>query len=193
MYSFQYIYTQKSMATIYDLPYEIHCHILSNIDRPYWALFGQTCSALQSIIVSLKDRQYHDVANVWKVFIRDDNIKLIKYLFNHKYKVNNNVSKYAARYGNLDIYKFIIGRLCIKISNELCNVAAKYGHLELLKWSSQHISQFRLNTWICFNAAENGHLEILKWARENGCEWNCYTCAYAALNGHLEVLKWVRE
>jgi hypothetical protein len=75
---------------------------------------------------------------------------------------------------------------------QTCKYAAKYNNLEILKWlHEQGCSIGKAN--ICSDAARNGNLEMLKWARENECPWDEKTCTSAARSGHLDILKWARK
>jgi hypothetical protein len=71
--------------------------------------------------------------------------------------------------------------------------AAKYGHLEVIKWL--HVNRTEGCTYWAMNyAAEHGHLEVVKWLRVNRTESCTYWAMHgAAENGHLEVIKWLYE
>ena len=51
-------------------------------------------------------------------------------------------------------------------NSKLCYNAAKYGNIDLLKWLRSNNCPWDNNT--CSAAAYAGHFEILKWAREKG-------------------------
>ena len=109
----------------------------------------------------------------------------------------------------------------IKITGYLLDSAAKYGHLEIVKWLHENRKE-GCTTWAMDWAAENGHLNVVIWLHENrkeGCtkwamDWaaknghlnvviwlhknrkeGCTTLAmiYAAANGHLEIIIWLHE
>ena len=70
--------------------------------------------------------------------------------------------------------------------------AAKYGHLELVKWLCGE-GGFAMDEEVMSWAAGSGNLELIQWLRAEGCRWNFYTCFGAVQQGHVEVLRWARE
>ena len=70
--------------------------------------------------------------------------------------------------------------------------AAKYGHLDVVKWLHENRTEgcsVAAMDW----AAKNGHLEVVKWLHVNrteGCTEDAMDCA--AENGHLEVVKFLQ-
>ena len=74
----------------------------------------------------------------------------------------------------------------------MARYAARYGHVELVKWLCGE-GGFAVDEGVMANAACSGNLEILQWLRGEGCPWNSGTCAMAVENGHVEVLRWARE
>src|SRR5437868_2374858 len=86
---------------------------------------------------------------------------------------------------------FVSKKLNIYVKNKKIIYDKKYfidytvksGLFDLLKWARENGCQW--GCWTSVYAALMGspiHFEILKWAKENGCKWNYYTCAFAALN-----------
>ena len=69
--------------------------------------------------------------------------------------------------------------------------AARYGHLEMVKWLCGE-GGFAMTEWVMAEAAGGGNLKLVKWLRGEGCPWNWHTCNYAVTKGHVEVLRWAR-
>lgn len=150
---------------------------------------------------------------------KSGSLEELKWFQDSGYRIDTErLAKNAAKYGNLNLLKYIGTNLylenldivlaaSLKYKNthliewlqyhrvepteKVCVKAAKYGHLEMLKLAKE--KGCKLTADVCHFAAHNGHLHILKWARKNDCPWNEFTCSHAALNGHLNVLIWVRE
>eukprot|EP00644_Phytophthora_capsici_P012102 jgi/Phyca11/543660/estExt2_Genewise1Plus.C_PHYCAscaffold_120613 len=97
----------------------------------------------------------------------------------------------AARYGHLDIVKFLQteGYPFYKAMEQ----AAENGHLEIVKWLHDNTSH-SCSTDAMDGAASNGHLDVVKWLHDNR-EEGCTTRAMdgAAGQGHLEVVQWLHE
>ena len=146
---------------IIDLPIEISVIFDGYLDNVSCILFRLSCKDI-SYVLPKKQHNIKNIEDLWSFLATTNYLSLMKWLI-QKHKINNCVTKCAAKNGNL----------------------------EVLQWARQNGCKWGPNT--CVYAAENGHLEVLQWARQNGCEWNSDTCAYAALNGHLEVLQWARQ
>ena len=70
--------------------------------------------------------------------------------------------------------------------------AARYGQVELVKWLCGE-GGFTMDEYVMMGAAWGGNLELVRWLRAEGCPWNWGTCFVAVDNGHVEVLRWARE
>ena len=74
----------------------------------------------------------------------------------------------------------------------MAQLAARYGHLELLKWLCGE-GAFTMNKTVMASAAVSGNLQLVQWLRGEGCPWDQTTCWYAVEKGRVEVLRWARE
>ena len=69
--------------------------------------------------------------------------------------------------------------------------AARYGHLELVKWLCGE-GGFAMDEGVMREAAGSGNLELVQWIRGEGYPWDKWTCHWAVRRGHEEVLRWAR-
>lgn len=130
--------------------------------------------------------------NICRYAARYGNLDIIKWIYQcaPEYFYDNHVSPYAAMGGHLNVLHWAYDKLLYRDS-WTCVYAAKYGHFETLKWLRE--TECPWNYLTTSNAAKGGHFEILKWAVMNGCPIGNHTCSRAAKGGHLEILKWLRE
>ena len=74
----------------------------------------------------------------------------------------------------------------------MARIAARYGHLELVKWLCGE-GGFAMDEDVMEYAARSGNLELVQWLRGEGCPWDHNTGLWAVAKGHVEVLHWARE
>ena len=70
--------------------------------------------------------------------------------------------------------------------------AARYGQMELVKWLCGE-GGFAMDEGVMWWAACSGNLELVQFLRGEGCPWDWNTCYWAVAKGHVEVLRWARE
>ena len=121
----------------------------------------------------------------------------------------------AARYGKIDVVKFLLEKLPpaqkdasfknirsdkdrkkIDWKYDLCCKAAKHGQMELLQWAcEQNICVAKDDSMVCHNAIAHGHLDVFHWALKNGFVFNDENMAAfeASKNGQLEALKFLAD
>jgi hypothetical protein len=136
------------------------------------------------------------------------NLELFEYCYDESFDEdrgwNNAVERVAARYGHLNILKFIIECLEEDYDPEvMIYMVCEHGHLECLKYlQSVHQSEWfqdreyefdAVDAWDMEAAAKNGHLECIKYLREWNCAWDDDCCVAAARGGHVDCLKYMRE
>ena len=85
---------------------------------------------------------------------------------------------YAARYGQVELVKWLCGEGGFAMDVRVMAWAAKGGNLELVQWLRAEGCRWDADT--CHWAVDHGHEELLRWARENGCPWDAYTRNHAA-------------
>ena len=126
---------------------------------------------------------------------------------------NENTFYLAAKYGHLDMLKWIydVDPLFPYSSCIIATGAAKGGHIAILEWIKS-INSININPqFLCAGAAAYGQLEVLKYYSQQLHEFindpmlgqinndivshinNWHAADSAALGGKMEVLKWFRE
>ena len=98
----------------------------------------------------------------------------------------------AAEQGNLEMIKYCVANEC-PIDVRACAEAARYGHLEILKYLHEEVKA-PWDGATAYLAAKNGHLHILEYLVERKFDkYNEWACELAAENGHLDCLKYLHE
>jgi ankyrin repeat protein len=77
------------------------------------------------------------------------------------------------------------------LKGRCCSYAARYGHLDIIKYLHQIGAV--MHGFACSWAAYNGHLDCLKYLHESGCEWDITACMEASTGDRLECLKYAYE
>ena len=99
-----------------------------------------------------------------------------KQLLNDNVVFNNDIMKWAAKHGYLEVMKYLLENGCPWAY--AYDYAADGGHLECLMWL--HENGYPWDSDACAHAAD-GHLECLMWLHENGCPLDTLTSSWAAL------------
>ena len=101
---------------------------------------------------------------------------------------NIDLSNYAAKYGKLDIIKYIKETKSISIK-DISRLSAFYGHINILKWIYQ--INYLWNSETFSAAASSGNLEVVKYLHINGSDYNYNSILCAVENGHVEILEYI--
>jgi hypothetical protein len=147
-------------------------------------------------------------------------VSLVKWAKTHlNFKYRNDILKFAARNGNLNVIKFLLNDGCLwdwfvyyeacqngyfdiikwchkkrlpHYDNEMIfSAAAEFGDLKIIKWLYKNNFQYDEN--ICHNAAIFNHLHVLKYFIKKGISFNAVTYNYAAENGNIKILKYLNH
>jgi ankyrin repeat protein len=131
--------------------------------------------AIYSISTNDKEIDYNEIPDDLHEFIKD----FIKFF---KLKTNNL---------NDFIHNFN------KEKNELLRYAAIHGHLEIIKYLIEHGTNIHANNDVALRfAAANGYLEVVKYLHQNGADIatdDNLALIWAAENGHREVVKYLKS
>jgi len=87
---------------------------------------------------------------------------------------------------NLTILKILFD-MGYELNNDLCHYAARDGDLEMLQFLYTNGCTFDENVMAA--AAYRGHLHIIIWLREHNCKWNAKVCLATVAYNHIDILK----
>jgi hypothetical protein len=124
--------------------------------------------------------------------LKNGNLKLIKWIYNHTQDFYDHLIRNAVGYGYLDIIKFIYSIEMEGNTEYLINMATQANHLEIVKWLHENMD-LGCTTEAIDYASVHGNLDIIKYIHYNVSGGDCTTKAmnFAALNGNLEVVEWL--
>lgn len=116
---------------------------------------------------------------------------LFKWVIKNQYQdipYDDNVYKYAAENGHLEILKLIHIQYnkqynkwfssWIWNENDICIYAAKGGHTHILEWMLKLNKNIKWNSMMTTAAAKNNHFGTLKWLAANGCDMDSWVNNY---------------
>lgn len=124
--------------------------------------------------------------------IKTNNFEMVKWLTNQILSWKINSIDIAAKYGNLDIVRYLHENRPMEASSHAFDFAAACGYLDIVKFL--HYNRSEGGTFDAIDgAAANGNLDIVMWVTENvpESEASYYAMDYAAANGHLEVVEYL--
>lgn len=108
------------------------------------------------------------------------------YLLSLDCPVNDKIYNYAAKYGHVNIIKWLKTNTTLKLNIDACNMAARHGKFSVMKYIRQCGVCYDTST--CAAAAEGGHGNIISYLKNNGYPWDETTCEAAARTGRLQLL-----
>ena len=132
--------------------------------------------------------QFRDIIDNSPIIQKE--IYYIKDCNTFKDKWNNETFKIPIKNNDLRLVKYLHKNGC-PWNEYSCTYASLYGYLEVLKYL--HENGCLWDSRSCSAASDSGHLDILKYLHENGCPWDEWSCSAASESGHLEVLKYLHE
>jgi len=144
---------------------------------------------------------------------------VLEWMVEHGFKLDSCYLNRTAKYGHLDLVRWMHEEQHVPLDNMTMSWAALSGNISLLRYVMEKGGKLNSDTlssaawsgsevmvrWLhdehhlpwssemCTSAAENGHLSLLQYLRSQGCEWDAETGDRAAMNGHLSVLRWATE
>lgn len=126
----------------------------------------------------------------FEVAAREGHLEIVRWLREHDFPWNQDVTRAAAASGRLEILQFLFANGC-PWHNDLCADACRGGHLNVLRWL--HNRGLPLTTETCSCAALSGNLEMVQFLRAHGCPWNRETVRCARIRGHHDLAQWALE
>ncbi len=116
-------------------------------------------------------------------------LNILKFLVTNECELGESVSLYAAKGGHIDILQWLV-EINYKMHSFTCKYAVMGGSLSCLQWAIEHGCKFNVPE-VYYTAAQYNEIHIIKWLRSNGYIWNSRTCVGAVRGNHLELLKWL--
>jgi hypothetical protein len=132
------------------------------------------------------------LAYVWFGAAESASISKLQWLYSeHRCGLRHILSSYAARYGSIDVLRWLRSHGCV-FSKSTCEAAAAGAHLPALQYLRDAGCDWAESA--CSAAAQHGHLTTLQWLHENGCPWYSDTiCEDAAQRGNREMLLYLKQ
>lgn len=141
--------------------------------------------------------------NVCKYATYSNNLKVLMY-FAQYYKLNNQVFKAAAQYGDPEMLDWLNEHDTLTTIDSIC-IAFKYGRLDNVMWflkkyhHSEELALFMINK--CATALKHGYLDIVKYLFYNRYNFHIHNTIHVIASvpeaqfkiEHLHILKWYLE
>jgi hypothetical protein len=106
--------------------------------------------------------------------------------------LDKEITKLAAKQGDLDILIWARSRGCEWQANRVPNWAAQSGNIDMLDWlMDENAIVFTAETMRC--AASTGDLYMCQFLQEVDCDWNEAVAAEACCSGNLELVQWLHD
>jgi len=148
-----------------------------------WALEEQNNEVLNGICkVAAEEGRIDLLDEVWNSFDDEDD----------RYDIIECLEQIAARYGKLNVLKWLENTEFYIIEEDCANEAAENGQLHILKWLQEEIS-LELYGKLYYHAILGDQLNVMKWLREKEVPFPDYTFYHAALQRNLEILQWLHD
>lgn len=113
--------------------------------------------------------------------------------WNDKTYIFENSYEYAARYGKLDVVKWLEFH-GFPFRKGWCAYGACHGgYLHILHWLREQRGLELHDSLYNYAIYGNNFLHIGEWLREQGCPWFKYSFVYAAQEGELDILQWLHD
>lgn len=193
-YSLQYI--SKKIQEETDVPHidvdEYKAHVLSvrndidylgNVSPKIIAASGNLhhieCSSSSTVMIYLAD--YGNIQCIQHMYEKN-----VEHQSQHRI-----ICDHAAKFGHLELLKYLLSKKPYKGKNILCN-AAFSGNVELIEYLHQN-NYFWHYPYACGYAERAGSLEALIYLHENGHPLGGSDCDIAISNGHLHILEYLNE
>ncbi|EGG22203.1 hypothetical protein DFA_04321 [Cavenderia fasciculata] len=106
----------------------------------------------------------------------------------------NNIINEAARYGHIEIIKFLhFNKTSESATTDAMDYAARFGHIEIVKFLQEHRSE-GATMWAMDYAAENGDIEMVKFLHEHRSEGATTNAMdWASMNGDMEMVQFLHD
>jgi hypothetical protein len=116
------------------------------------------------------------------------NIDMMCWLIDNKYEIRDDCLVTAARFGNLEMLKFLKQLNYNWTENDICSRAVVSGSLPCLQWTIENGYKLNVSDAYYF-AARFNKINIFKWMMNEGYIWDSLTCETAKNYGNFELLK----
>ena len=113
--------------------------------------------------------------------IRDNNLQMVRTLYEQGHDIPSDAMETAARLGHLDLVKWLADVKYLDYYSDSDDV--KYHHIHNCNLSDNVMSL----------AIENGHVEVAKFLNSMGLMYDYNSFRMAVINGHLEMVKFLHS
>jgi hypothetical protein len=106
--------------------------------------------------------------------------------------LDNEITKIAAKDGDLEMLMWARSRRCEWQADRIPNWAAQSGNVDMLDWLI-HEDDIFFNAKTMRCAAVNGDLAMCQFLWDVGCDWDELVAAEACCSGNLELVQWLHD
>jgi hypothetical protein len=170
-----------------------------------WLVYENMFDLNQILINAIQNRAFHIVSwcmllfdnlpfsdiNILKSAVSQHSLGYIEWLINLGFIYSSIVVEEAAKYGRLDILKWMKYSLNIEFNEDIAEAAASSGNLSLLNWLHEEKCPFN-SSLIVLQLAKHNNIALFEWALKTlHVQITREVLCICAGEGNLEVLKWL--
>jgi len=144
----------------------------------------------------LQQRNKYVLKRICIIAAEEDRLDILDEVWNNvdnKRDIFSRVDRSAARFGKLNVLKWLETKGLLIDEKECADAAAEGGQLHILQWLKEERG-LKLKSGLYNDAIEgDGQLHVMKWLREQGCPWSKRTFRRTAKKGNLAIFQWLHD
>jgi hypothetical protein len=164
----------------------------NNMEADYWTYLSAVKQGYLDIVIALEQLGLYGESDAMIEASSNGHLDILIHLSNMNNEFSNpNICANAVISGNIDILKWL--RLNTYVWDETtAHMAAKYGRIDILKWVISKGCPYHRNI-VINNLAMSGTLKMVKWAVSIGCKPAHHTLVCSAINSNTSVVVWLLD
>ena len=168
--------------------------IIRCIDRRLWDSHGfEWAVKTQNIdvLLGLFENEFTLNENCWNIAVKDGFMDLFEIASNMGISIPSSVASLASSLGRLDLIVFL-DRNGAQFEQDILENAAKFGHIDILKYL-HCVRGEKLTENLLRHAITYDQLESMIWLFENGCPYSMCILQDVACSRNFELYEWFYE